>query len=349
MDKRVYIFGAHSRARTLGAYLMSLCPGIKIAAYLTNNDEENPTEIDGVPVLHMDADPVVDRSLPVYLATRAIFHERIASFLTRIGMEKIIPVTPSLDMELRNRYLKKDFADRGREFRKLGEYSSICVYVAKSTADRLLKGKYILRPYEKVIQVGAALTKERIADITDDTGFHISDRNRQFCELTALYWIWKNSKEDIVGLEHYRRHFLLPERWQEKMETNRIDVILPTPLYVAPCLSQNYKNRHRAEDWEVMLEELKLLYPEEYQMAVDFFDTGLYSPCNMFIMRKDVLNAMCSWLFPVLFACTAQIGEREDAYQNRYPGFLSERLITFFFAKNRARYKVVYADKNFLE
>lgn len=152
-----------------------------------------------------------------------------------------------------------------------------------------------------------------------------------------------------MGLEHYRRHFLLPERWQEKMETNRIDVILPTPLYVAPCLSQNYKNRHRAEDWEVMLEKLKLLYPEEYQMAVDFFDTGLYSPCNMFIMRKDVLNAMCSWLFPVLFACTAQIGEREDAYQNRYPGFLSERLITFFFEKNRARYKVVYADKNFLE
>ena len=49
------------------------------------------------------------------------------------------------------------------------------------------------------------------------------------------------------------------------------------------------------------------------------------------------------------FLPTAQIGEREDAYQNRYPGFLSERLITFFFEKNRARYKVVYADKNFLE
>lgn len=40
--------------------------------------------------------------------------------------------------------------------------------------------------------------------------------------------------------------------------------------------------------------------------------------------------------------------EWEDKYQNRYPGFLSERLITFFFEYHREKYKVVYADKNFI-
>ncbi len=42
-------------------------------------------------------------------------------------------------------------------------------------------------------------------------------------------------------------------------------------------------------------------------------------------------------------------GIEDDNYQNRYPGFISERLITYFFEKNRDKYKVVYADKNFLE
>ena len=125
-------------------------------------------------------------------------------------------------------------------------------------------------------------------------------------------------------------------------------MILPTPLYVHPSLAQNYKDRHMAADWDFMMEYLKCYYPDDYDDAVNFFDASLYSPCNMFIMRKTVLNELCEWLFPILFACADHGGKKEDGYQNRYPGFLSERLISFFFKKNREKYKVVYADKNFL-
>ena len=66
-------------------------------------------------------------------------------------------------------------------------------------------------------------------------------------------------------------------------------------------------------------------------------------------MKREVLDALCTWLFPILFVCAEHGGERDDLYQNRYPGFLAERLITFFFEKNRDRYKMMYADKNFIQ
>ena len=68
----------------------------------------------------------------------------------------------------------------------------------------------------------------------------------------------------------------------------------------------------------------------------------------MFIMRREVLDELCTWLFPILFVVAGHGGQKEDGYLNRYPGFLSERLISFFFEKNREKYKIVYSDKTFL-
>ncbi|MBR1634559.1 MAG: DUF4422 domain-containing protein [Lachnospiraceae bacterium] len=367
--KRIYIFGAHSRSQTLGVYLATLYPGIAVEAYLVDNDEPNPKEVGGVPVLRLTEEGClhggdsraerngvsVDVSLPVYLGTRGVYHEAITEYLREAGFCEIIPVTVEMDIDLRNRYVAKTFADMGRDFRKISAYDAVvptaCLYVAKSVHDKALSSLVALKPYEQYIQVGCGLTDERLADccLFDDDGANISRRNRQFCELTALYWIWKNAKEDIVGLEHYRRHFTLEDDWVERMTTEQIDVILPVPLYVHPSLAENYRQRHTDFTWNAMVGVLRR-NAEEYLQAWDFFEhTGCYSPCNMLIARKEVLDAMCTWMFPIVFEVAGQIGELEDAYQNRYPGFLTERLMTFFFYEYRNRYKVVYADKDFLQ
>ncbi len=349
MGQGIYIVGAHSRAQTLGVYITKIYPDIRIRAYLYDNEEKNADMIEGVPVIYFDEKTALDRTCPVYLGTRCVYHSILTQKLQRMKMKEIIPVTPKLDMELRNRFLTLYYAEMGRSYDRFDCISeSACIYVARSVSDKSLLRKIPLTAMHREIQVGAALTEKRICGLTDNTGENISRRNHQFCELTALYWIWKNADQDVVGLEHYRRHFLLQEEWHCSMRDNHIDVILPTPLYVAPNLAQNYKERHVALDWDFMMDYLKKMYPEDYKESLAFFRTNLYSPCNMFIMKKEILDRMCNWLFPILFACAEYSGQREDVYQNRYPGFLAERLITFYFEKNRGRYKIAYADKDFL-
>jgi len=410
-----YIFGAHSRGRTVKEYLRVLEPDMQLLAYLYDNDEENQTEADGVPVYKISNYNAFDISCPVYIGTRGISHPHIIEALKNIGFTDIRPVTVDLDISMRNAYVERIFEEKDLPFRKIkvktgdapesSEVSmnekrdSCCIYVAKSANDKKLSVDWVPDAHEKILQVGCALTESRVSGATffDHDGENISNRNRQFCELTGLYWIWKQATQDVVGLVHYRRHFLLPKDWKryfaadsEMLGTEaadpmtsstesadalmsgtevadrvivddrvsdslssynkKADVILPVPLYVAPSLAGNFRERHVPAVWEAMMEALAEGDAEEAKRAEVFFETnGLYCPCNMLITRREILSKLCEWLFPILFKVQARIGALSDPYQNRYPGFLSERLITFWFYEHRDKYRIWFADKNFLQ
>ncbi|MCC8121248.1 MAG: DUF4422 domain-containing protein, partial [Oscillospiraceae bacterium] len=59
------------------------------------------------------------------------------------------------------------------------------------------------------VQVGA-YRKPSIGYARDDSGDHISGKNPSYCELTGLYWLWKNVSAEYYGLVHYRRLFANP-------------------------------------------------------------------------------------------------------------------------------------------
>ena len=57
------------------------------------------------------------------------------------------------------------------------------------------------------MMVGANKNSNPLNYLADNTQDNISDKNPEYCELTGLYWMWKNSKAKNIGLTHYRRFF----------------------------------------------------------------------------------------------------------------------------------------------
>lgn len=79
--------------------------------------------------------------------------------------------------------------------------SKVFVITHKECEIPKVEGQYILL-------VGAENKSEAIkCDFRDNTGENISEKNKNYCELTGVYWIWKNVDADIIGLCHYRRFF----------------------------------------------------------------------------------------------------------------------------------------------
>lgn len=180
---------------------------------------------------------------------------------------------------------------------------------------------------------------------SDATGFSISNRNAEYCELTGAYWIWRNTQSSIKGLVHYRRYFvkrsfsLGSEKILDKDDIDRLlkthDCIVPKKLKLACSVEDHYKKCHLIEDWELLSQLLHKRYPEYDSAFVRLSKQQWLYPYNMLIARKEIFDAYCKWLFPLLndLYYSIDVSDR-DNYQRRVIGFLAERLMTLWFSHN---------------
>lgn len=192
------------------------------------------------------------------------------------------------------------------------------------------------------IQVGAQCNPNTDLPITkDNTGENISDQNGVYCELTALYWYWKNGDlVDYTGLVHYRRYFvkhvhLFGENKTEILTCNDIrdifrsgkKIILPKKCSKSKCNGRLYKNK-REEYQDVPLLLTKKIIEEDYPEYLDSFcevayENGKVSFGNMFICGYDDFTNYCEWVFDVL----KKLANKLEIVPPRMMGFVSEYLL----------------------
>ena len=140
----------------------------------------------------------------------------------------------------------------------------------------------------------------------------------------------------------------------ERLAYSDIDVVLTIPIFDVPSVGEVYRRDHVEGDWLVMLEGIRELCPEYLAAAKELEAGRFYYAYNMFIMKREILERYCAWLFPLLSYCEERCrGNRREGqrnvYQERYIGFLAEHLMSAYFLFHEKEYKIVHARKHFIE
>lgn len=192
--------------------------------------------------------------------------------------------------------------------------------------------------------VGSVFHDDDFGYLRDDTGDNISEKNKNYSELTGLYWLWKNEHEcDALGLCHYRRFFagkdgnILNTDEAERL-LSKNDIIVPRCAITPASIREQYLVKHHVEDLRALDHAIKREKPEYFKAYNEVMEGNRLYPCNMFIAKRDIFFDYCAFLFPVLFEAEKELDiSSYDEYAARVYGFLSERLLLVFIKKEGIR------------
>jgi hypothetical protein len=198
--------------------------------------------------------------------------------------------------------------------------------------------------------------------VVDSTGDNISEKNSHFCELTAAYWIWKNTNTPIKGFCHYRRYFSNPslrysldnlvsiEEIEERIGARDNVVVLPERKYYDITSEELYLQCGYEKDLQITRQVIQEQYPSYLSDYDSLLRGNTGHLANMLIAPAKVYDDYCSWLFGILF----EVERRTDLSgytkaEARIFGYLSERLLDIWLNANHIHeieYQVVNSEKD---
>lgn len=210
----------------------------------------------------------------------------------------------------------------------------------------------ILPRFYQVIKVSNCLSdEEAIAKgfLVDSKGDNISSKNPFYCELTALYWAWKNLKDlDYIGITHYRRYFVSYSLKRESIKDSiltcdeienilrKYKIILPFRIKKVP-LEESETHVNEVSPFPIIRQILN----EHYRQYLTSFDRIIKgnSMCfqNLMVTSKTYFDQYSEWLFFLLEQFDNECKKRGIERIPRWDGFISEYLLN------------VWVDYNFTE
>jgi hypothetical protein len=208
-----------------------------------------------------------------------------------------------------------------------------------------------------------------LSDARSPTNDCISALNKHYCELTGLYWIWKNAHDDFKGLCHYRRYFTFvhynapaiqypafillqdtanafdhlcrAEQHQRLLSlVDAFDFVVPRPVIQVGTIAGEFIQAHGDAQWSTFTQACR----DELGSDLRYFDYETrFHYGNMLIAKRPDFDRYCESMFRVVDRVYAEFGEIPDEpgvrYQpSRYPGYLAERYLGLYMHKTGIRH-----------
>lgn len=358
---KLFIYGAKSIALGTCRALQKLYPSYQVEGFLVSSLNGNSAILADLPVCSLDEfflsiSEEERKEIHILIATPENIHKEIVADLQSKGLVQYTCITSQIEAELMERYF--EVLQEFPSLHKLSQgnvTSKLEVLSAKFHRDVALQGEYERPEWIIPIQVGAALADIRVAECQDSRGENISVKNMNYCELTALYWLWKNrlvlanlDKADYYGLFHYRRTLDISDADILRLKENDVDVILPFPMLHEPSAFEHHTRYVKDSDWDAMCKALEELSPEYAAKIEEVFSEPYLYNYNMLIAKPEVLTEYCEWLFLILERVEELSEPKGWERSDRYIGYLGENLLTLYFMCNKDRYKIVHTGRRML-
>ncbi len=186
--------------------------------------------------------------------------------------------------------------------------------------------------------------------VGDNTGNNISYKNSGYCELTGLYWAWKNLDFEYIGLVHYRRYFAknkIGPKWKRIADRacldrllDEYDVILPKKRnYFIETTYTQYIHAHNKQDLDKTEKILRQYYPEYLEAYQTSMKSTKGHKFNMLIMKRELLDDYCKWLFGFLLKLEDRLDfSKYSPKDQRVFGYVAERLLDVWLITNNITY-----------